>query len=930
MTYLTTHISHFDFVSLDPQDFERHLPVLVLDGVDVTPSCVDYLAGCKRKFMELHRLGIAPQDVLTVRSLMLDRLVLALAERFAAELNLDSHVLWQDAVMVAVGGYGRREMSLFSDVDLLFLQERKVEDRFRVLTEKILYILWDLRLDVGHALRSLREQFDMMAADHTVFTAVLDARIICGSSTLFAALQHGRDKMIAGKSLRKTLIQSKMAEREGRLQRYGGSVYLLEPNLKEGEGGLRDLQLASWMARLVGLAPGSETFVKSGLLDDEESRALQFAYSFFLRVRSQLHILADKKTDELGFDWQSKIAQELGFVDDPGVILGVEKFMQGYYTIAFQTSRIVRKLLRRMIHRKSGIRDFIVKLRDRKINEHFMVRQGQVATRRDDLFAVRPEALMEIFLHVQELGLSVHEDTEDLIRNNLHLVTHEFRSQLEVTAMFRQMMGNLKNLGRALFAMHAVHFFDAFIPEFRKLRNRVQHDVYHVYTVDTHSIFAVDDIAKLFSGTYDEKFPVLKKALLSVKRPDLLSLGLLFHDIGKGEGGNHSVVGAGIANGITHRLGYPPADQKTVEFLVLSHLIMPHLSQRRDLEDPALISEMARSMKNLDHLNMLYVLTWADIRAVSAEAWTDWKGQLLEDLYHKARAVIEGQDITTEGIMRRVRDVRRTILERLEGRVETDKMEKFLASISPRYVYAHSEDEIFQHYTLITQSDDPNFMVTEFETTDAAMSEVLIYTPNNPRTLALVTGVMLALGINIFSLDVFTLTNGLLFLKMRLQALGQQSLRQAELVDKLRATLIDVFKGVVKVDDLIARRQRPNFLGKRPVQQARTKIVVDNDVSAYYTVMDVYARDRVGLLYEIICGLALQGCYVEVSKISTKVEQVVDTFYIKDIFGHKIISKPKLAEIEKTLLAIIDPPLPETVLVPVEGPSRPDKVEIAF
>lgn len=922
MTYLVTHFEHFNTTRLDRLDYERHLPPLILDGQDVALACRDYLTKCQRKFADLHSLTIDPRDIHALRALMVDHLVGELANHYARELNLEEDKIWGDAAIIAVGGYGRMEMAPFSDIDLLFLKDSQAKSELKELTEKILYLLWDLRLDVGHALRSIDEQIAIMRSDHTVFTAVLDARIIKGSVKVFQNLVRVRDKLIDNKAVRQLMIRAKLDEREERLRRYGGSVYLLEPNLKEGEGGLRDLQLIYWLALLVGMKNSAEACVKAGLIAGDEAEALEFARVYFMRVRAQLHILVGKKNDELGFDWQEKLAIALGYSDVEGGIRAVEAFMQGYYTIAFQTSRIVRKLVRRMLRQKSGIRDFVDRFRDRRIDDDFMIRQGHVAVKDDNLFLRRPMALMEVFEHVQNLDLPLHEETEDLVQRHLHLVTDKFRSDPVISKKFRTMMGNYAGLGRALFAMHGAQFFDSYIPEFRKLRNRVQHDIYHVYTVDTHSIFAVEDVSKLFCGHYDGKFDELKKVLNEIKRPDLLTLGVLFHDIGKGEGGNHSVVGAAIANGITQRLGYSLDEQKIVEFLVLSHLIMPHLSQRRDLEDPALINEMARSMKSLDHLNMLYVLTWADIRAVSSEAWTDWKGTLLENLYIKTKAVMAGQDVSSEGIMRRVDEIRKTIRERLAGRIDVDRLEKFLTSISPRYVYAHTEDEIYEHYHLVTESADPGFMITEKELPGATMSEVLVYTVNNPRTLALVTGVMLALGINIFSLDVFTLTNGYLFLKMHLQAEARTSLSQVRLIERLRQTLIDVFKGDVKVDDLIARRQRPRFMDRPSVQMAKTRVEVDNDVSAYYTVIDVYARDRVGLLYEIIRCLSRYGCYVEVSKISTKVEQVVDTFYIKDIFGHKITSKQKIKDIQGALLKVVD--LPNDALWQASGKTMID------
>lgn len=903
--FVTTLENHQPIV-LDPLDFERHVPALDLTGLDDRFAARDYLIRCGEKFSALNAMNFAPGDCLTIRSLMFDQLLLGLFEKYAAVLGINSEAKKGALSLIAVGGYGRQEMSLYSDIDLLFLYNGYCGPKLKELTEKLLYVLWDLKLEVGYAIRSVADCRAIMLKDHTVFTAILDARLLCGSRAIFQRLEQMTDGLLKNTSLRKTVLKHKLREREDRLTRYGGSVYLLEPNIKEGEGGLRDMQLIRWIARIVGMKPDFAEFERAKLLDRDELTALEFALSYFLRIRNELHLVACKKTDQLSFDSQEKVALAMGFQSDPQKILAVEKFMQSYYTVAFQVSRVVKKLIRRFLTRKSGIRDFIQKFRDRSINANFCILQGQIAlTAKDNAFEREPRLMMEIFTHVQDLGLPIHEDTEDLIRRSLYLVNDSFRADPAVCGLFKRMMSAYAGLGRALFAMHAVHFFDAFIPEFRKLRNRVQHDIYHVYTVDTHSIFAIEELSKLATGAYQGQFASFRQAMQDTLRKDLLSLGLLFHDIGKGEGGNHSMVGAAIANKITERLGYPAEDRRVVEFLVLSHLIMPHLSQRRDLDDPALINNLALSMKTLDNLNRLYVLTWADIRAVSAEAWTDWKGCLLEALYSKTTAVLRGQALSTEHIRRRVTGVRQAILARLKNQVEPAKLEKFLSAISPRYVLSHTDDEVATHFRLIMDADDPTFAIA-CRDTEGGVSEVLIHTLNSPRVLALVTGVMLSLGINIFALQVFTLTGGTVLIKMHLQGEGRQGLAALGLTERLRTTLVDVLRGQVKVDDLIAKRQRPGLFDKRPVQQASSKIEIDNDVSAYHTVIDVYAHDRVGLLYDIICALTQHGCYVEVSKISTKVEQVVDTFYIKDIFGHKITSKDRLREVEKTLFGVIN------------------------
>ena len=900
MSDLLTKLDHFICIPLDKEDDERHIPEFP-EGIDAGACARDYLSRCDARFADLVLKDFSSRDICRIRSNMIDRLLISLFERFREEI-----AGCIDGVLVAVGGYGREEMSLASDIDLLFLSKHEIKPEWEALTQKILYVLWDLKLEIGYAVRSLAQAKKIMREDATVLTSMVDARWLAGERSSFDYMVKMTASTLKKGPLRENLFRDKIKERDERLAKYGSSVYICEPNLKEGEGGLRDMQLVRWLAKFCELKADFPDFKKYGFIDADELAALEFAFEFFLRVRNELHVSAGRKSDQLTFDGQEVLAKRLGFTDQSG-ILAVERFMQTYYTVAAQVSWITRVITRKLVTKKGGFRSLISRLKTRKLDANFRMVEGHIAARSRKVFDEDPSRLMDLFVWVQKNGAPIHEETKEWVLACLPYVTDAFRALPRVCEIFKSIMGRYENLGHVLFAMHEVRFFDALIPEFRKLRNRVQHDVYHVYTVDTHSIFAVNELSRLQAGFYGDKFPSFRRALKEVARPDLLTFGLLFHDIGKGEGGNHSVVGANIANKITSRLGYPESDQRVVEFLVISHLLMPHLSQRRDLEDPVLIENFASSMKSLEAMNNLYVLTWADIRAVGPEAWTDWKGSLLERLYDKTRVTLTSDATTDEILHKRIKEIRAAIVSRAGGLVDIEPFEKFIQAISPRYVLAHTDEEILGHYRLLSTHDDSGFLFDEKTLAEDGTSQIILYTLNNPRVLALITGVMLSMGINILSMEVFRLTTGSVFIKLRVQTESAQNLVQARMVDRLKETLRSVFTGKVKVDELIAKRQRPAFLQRKPVQKAKTNIAIDNDVSAYYTVIDVFTHDRLGLLYDISKCLSQQGCYVEVSKISTKVEQVVDSFYVKDIFGHKITAKQKLTDIKQALETTLEP-----------------------
>ena len=511
---------------------------------------------------------------------------------------------------------------------------------------------------------------------------------------------------------------------------------------------------------------------------------------------------------------------------------------------------------------------------------------------------------MLIFQHLQKTGLEIHPETQELMGKNLSLVDKNFRENYEICQIFRNMMGHIKNLGKTLLSMHDLHFFEAFIPEFRHLRSRVQHDIYHVYTVDTHSIFAVGELSALKTSEYRRQFPSFAKALDDISKPDLLTLGLLFHDIGKGLKENHSLIGAKMANDITRRLGYNETDQRIIEFLVLSHLTMSQLSQRRDLEDEHLIREFAESVKSIGTLNMLFVLTWADIRAVNPEAWTNWKGALLETLYEKTKSALN-QELPSPRLQEKINDLKKRVSFYLKNQIDEKKLCDFLENVSPRYLKSNSDEEMIEHFYLIEEHKNENFFIQEKNLPETHSHELLIYTLNHPRVISLVTGVMLSFGINILTMEIFSFSKGNLLIKLNIQIPKHRGEKE-KFFQKVRMRFCEVFSGEKKIFELIKNYKVPYSTKEKPVGSAKTKITIDNDVSPYYTVIDIFTHDRLGLLYDITNCLSDLGCYVEISKISTEVEQVVDTFYVKDIFGKKITDKNKLDDLKEKLFNIVE------------------------
>jgi len=561
---------HFTSIELTTDDFHRYVPPLKFSQPTLKESAREYLDQCHTNLEALHEDAYHSQHLLGVHTLMIDRLLNFLFYEMENEIIQKINHHGPKACLIAQGGYGRGEMNLYSDIDLLFIYPKRKGSYIEMLTEKLLYLLWDLKLDVGYATRTITECKKLVFEDVTIMTSLLDIRYLSGDREVFDRLHQEMQKLIKSSSVKKKLVRQKMTEKKGRIKKHGNSVFMLEPNVKESHGGLRDLQTLLWIAKIKGYGKSYEDLVELGFLSQKDCETLLLARNFLWRIRNEIHLMEGKKMDVVSFARQEKIASRMGFKAEGGGILGVELFMQTYYKLAYQVATIVDSALRRMTTQGKGIARFIRKLNVHALDDNFRIVEGQIMAKSAQVLDKDPLNLMRLFGHVQERGIGVHPETRDHVRFISSRLDDQFRNNAKAIFMFRKMLGTYNNLGKALFAMHDCHFLDEWMPEFKKLRCRVQHDIYHVYTIDTHSIFAVNELSKLYADKYAGKFDLYKKVMMEIEQPELLTLGLLLHDIGKGEGGNHSFRGAKIAAVITARLNYSEDEKKTIDFLIQS------------------------------------------------------------------------------------------------------------------------------------------------------------------------------------------------------------------------------------------------------------------------------------------------------------------------------------------------------------------------
>jgi len=858
----------------------------------------DYLESERAVIRSEHEGGASGRQVVERLTAMTDDLMRTLYDAVAVDLPDASGAACS---LLAIGGYGRGELNPRSDIDLMFYFHGKDRSVAEQVSERMLYLLWDLSLDVGYSVRTAADCLDMAEKDITARTAILDGRFLAGSEELFEDFRRQVLSQALGRNST-GFIRRKQEESARRLAKYGSSVYLLEPNIKEGEGGLRDLQAAVWILRVKFKASGLRDLVIKGVMSENELEAIEEAHDYLWRIRNQLHYLSSRKNDQLHFEQQEQIARFLGFKDSKKAP-AVERFMQDYYFRATQVEHLASVLVNRAASRDQNPSLFS-SFSKRKLEDGFYLLRRELRAGKTDIFTENPKMLMRAFLLAQRHGVVLSVDLKTLIREHLHLINDQFRRSRQVNQDFFEILRG-ESCGEILRDMHHLRFLNRFIPEFERIYCKVQHDAYHIYTVDIHSLFAVEEILKLWAGEYAEERPLLTRVANDIEKRELLLLSVLFHDIGKGEGKNHSEKGALLVKTISRRMGLNKEDSERLEFLVLHHLEMAHISQRRDLHDDKLIDQVAKSMGMTENLKMLFLLTFADLRAVGPDVWSEWKGFLLQELYEKTFIAMERGNFRADARSERVRNRKRKVYDHLAEDFGDRKVRSTLRALGNRYLLSHRSPEITEHLRVYLGRGKKSLAMKVEHQPESQYSQVMISTLDSPGLFSLVAGVLAANGINILGAQIYTHRNGEAFDLLQVASGSGEIIDNPQRWKKVEKELAAVIEGRLRVDELVEKSKPPSFLVEKARPQYPSRVDFDTDVSDDYTVVDIYTHDRVGLLYEITRCFAELGLYIGVSKISTKVDQVADTFYLQDIFGQKLTLPDKLNELRRTLLRVL-------------------------
>jgi [protein-PII] uridylyltransferase len=806
--------------------------------------------------------------------------------------------------IVAVGGYGRGEMAPYSDVDLLFLLPYKQTPHTEQVIEFLLYMLWDLGLKVGQATRSVAECLRYAKADLTIRTALIEARYVWGEQALYTELkQRFESELQRGTAAQ--FVEAKLAERDARHIRVGDSRYQLEPNVKEGKGGLRDLHTLFWIAKYIYRIDDVAKLVELGVLSAEESQRFERAQSFLWTVRVHLHYLAGRAEERLTFDMQTEIGAAMGYADRPGA-RGVERFMKHYFLVAKDVGDLTRIFCAILEIDQKGKRrlSWLRWGQTRRRLGGFAVDGARLTIPTEDFFKKDPVALIRLFHVAQEHDLDIHPRALLAATQSLRLVDAKLREDPEANRLFLEILTSRKSPEIALRRMNEAGVFGRFIPDFGRVVAQMQYDMYHVYTVDEHTMFAIGILHQIETGQLKEELPVASAIMPTIVSRRALYLATLLHDIAKGRGGDHSELGEKVALKLGPRLGLSAEETETVAWLVRWHLLMSSIAFKRDIGDPQTVHDFVARVQSPERLKLLLVLTCADIRAVGPKIWNGWKAALLREIYHSALDTITGGLAVEEG-----RDSRIAAAQAAARALLPDFTDEEFAAITgrgyPFYWLSLDAETHARHARLMREADSSGAPLTVEKRIDPAraVTEITLYTADHAGLFSRIAGALAVSGANIVDAKIMTMSNGMALDTLWVQ---DQDGTPFDRPDKL-AKLAFVFENVLTGDlnPHLELERAPAIASRTSVFTVPPRILVDNQASRSHTVIEVNGRDRPGLLWEVTRELTRLSLQVSSAKISTYGEKVVDVFYVKNLFGHKVEHPQKLAEIRTTLEAVL-------------------------
>ncbi|ARO22260.1 [protein-PII] uridylyltransferase [Rhizobium sp. S9] len=811
--------------------------------------------------------------------------------------------------VTAVGGYGRDTLAPGSDIDLLFLFPPRPAEETHKAVEFMLYVLWDMGFKVGHATRTVEECIALSKSDMTIRTAILEMRYICGLQRLETELEARFDKEIVT-GTGPEFIAAKLAERDERHRKAGDTRYLVEPNVKEGKGGLRDLHTLFWISKYYYHVRDQAELIKLGVLSKHEYRLLQKADDFLWAVRCHMHFLTGKAEERLSFDIQREIAEAFGYHTRPG-LSAVERFMKHYFLVAKDVGDLTRILCAALEDQQAksipGLTGVISRFthRTRKIagSVEFVEDRGRIALADADVFKRDPVSILRLF-HVADInGLEFHPDALKRVTRSLALIDNSLRENDEANRLFMSILTSKRDPALVLRRMNEAGVLGRFIPDFGKIVAMMQFNMYHHYTVDEHLIRTVEVLSEIDKSRSEDLHPLANKLISGIEDREALYLAVLLHDIAKGRQEDHSIAGARVARKLCARFGLSQKQTELVVWLIEEHLTMSMVAQTRDLTDRKTIIDFADRVQSLDRLKMLLILTICDIRAVGPGVWNGWKGQLLRTLYYETELLLAG-GFSEVSRKERANAAAEALRGALSDWSQKDRNTYTKLHYQPYLLSVPLEDQL-RHADFIRQADKAGQALATMVRTDSfhAITEITVLSPDHPRLLAVIAGACAAAGANIVDAQIFTTSDGRALDTIHVSrefADDADELRRAGTIGRM---IENVLAGRKRLPEVIATRTRNRKKSK--AFDIPPSVNITNSLSNKFTVIEVECLDRPGLLSEITAVLSDLSLDIQSARITTFGEKVIDTFYVTDLVGQKISGDSKRANITARMKAVM-------------------------
>ncbi len=821
---------------------------------------------------------------------------------YAYAIETVGHTEADRLAVAATGGYGRGVLAPFSDIDLLFLTPDEPDAKALQVVEYMLYFLWDLGLKVGHATRSITDCLTEADGDHTVRTSMLDSRLIIGNATLFEDF-YKRFFDACANAGGGAYITAKQNERSQRHKRFGDSPYVVEPNVKEGRGGLRDIQTLYWISRyLFGTQVMMELADPNGpagaLLLPSEAHAIRKAWSFLWTVRFHLHYVAGRAEERLTFDLQPVVGARMGYTRH-GRQDGVERFMRHYFLTVRDVSRLTRVLEPALLRAAMGPPALTAEADVALSEAGFVLADGMLMSAQGREFHREPIQMFRVLRIARDRNLMLHPLALRALIRSARLVMG-LRTDPEANAIFLDLLSR-SDSAKWMRILNETGILGRFLPDWARIVGQMQFDTYHVFTVDEHTIEALHVLNIMDRGELAEVAPIASSLIGQIQSRRALYAAALLHDIAKGRGGDHSELGADIAQELGPRLGLSPEETETVSWLVLHHLLLSQTAFKRDIDDPKTILDLADVIQSPERLRLLLVLTVADMRAVSPKVWNAWKATLLRELYHRVIEVLAG------GLSTTVRDTRVTrakeqVAKALRSWSDADK-DWFLNLGYPSYWLAFDPETHVRHAAMARDADQRNAPLTVHAEPlpDRGVTEITVYANDHAGLFSQIAGALAVANVSIVDARIHTMSNGMALDTFWVQDTSGTTLDAPHRIARIAALIEQTLSGQLQLDREMQKISK-HYFGRMRAIHVPPRVVIDNHASNTHTVVEVNGRDRPGLLHDMTAAISSCGLQIASAHVTTYGVRAVDVFYVKDVFGLKIENGRKLTQLREALL----------------------------